>query len=611
MSPGQQLTLAADFPTPTREKWRALVAEVLAKSGAASADPEAALSWTTYDGIQIRPLYTAADGRGVDAAGLPGQPPFLRAATADGATATGWDVRVRHAAVPDPAAVNAALRAELDTGATSVWLVLGGASGLAVHDLRRALDGVHLDLVPIVLDPGADVVAAAEALLALAAERGTDPGELRGSLGADPVGTLARCGRSVDLPVLAELARRSADESGLRVCTVDATVYHEAGASDAQELGIGTAVGVSYLRALTEAGLSVDAALAALEFRWAVTAEQFPSIAKLRAARRVWDRVAELCEASAQRRGQVQHATTSAAMLTRRDPWVNMLRTTIGCFAAAIGGADAITVLPFDAAIGVSDDFARRIARNTSAVLHDESSLARVVDAAGGAWFVESLTDSLADRAWDVFTRIQRAGGAARALEDGVVGELIAEVRQRRADDVAHRRMPITGVSEYAFIEEAAVVRPLAPAPHAGGLLPRIRYAEDFEALRDRADAAAQRPTVFLAGLGPLAAHQAPASFARNLFAAGGIESVSGVGDIDQLVAEFRSAGTSVACLCGTDEMYAADGAAVARALRSAGAAQVWLAGRAELDGVDGQLHTGCDALGVLSGVLDTLGLPR
>ncbi len=263
-----------------------------------------------------------------------------------------------------------------------------------------------------------------------------------------------------ELDVLGALADVRGRATGVRIATVDATVYHDAGASDAQELGIGTAVGVAYLRALTDAGQPIDDALAALEFRWAVTAEQFPSIAKLRAARRIWDRVAQLCGADEQRRGQRQHAVTSAAMMTRRDPWVNMLRTTIACFAAAVGGAESITVTPFDAAIGESDDFARRIARNTQAVLHDESSLARVTDAAGGSWFVESLTEELAGAAWQVFTEIERAGGALAALDDELIGTLVLRTERARADDIAHRRAPITGVSEFADVDEAPVERP-------------------------------------------------------------------------------------------------------------------------------------------------------
>jgi methylmalonyl-CoA mutase len=378
-------------------------------------------------------------------------------------------------------------------------------------------------------------------------------------------------------------------------------VYHRAGGSDAQELGVGTAVGVAYLRALTGAGLSVDDALDAVEFRWAVTAEQFSSIAKLRAARQIWDRIAELSGASAARRGQRQHAVTSPAMLTQRDPWVNMLRTTIGCFAAAVGGADAITVLPFDAAIGRSDDFARRIARNTQSILHDESSLARVVDAAGGSWFVESLTHELAEHAWAVFTRIERAGGALTALNSGAIGELLAQTRAARGADIAHRRAPITGVSEWAYVGEAPVERdPLPPEP-GGGLLPQERYAADFERLRDRADAAGDRPRVYLATLGPFAAHSARAGFAANLFQAGGIECVTGP------VEQFADAGTPVVCVCSSDKVYAAEATGAVEALRAAGAGQIWLAGKAEIAGVDGNIYAGCDALDVLRRALTAL----
>jgi methylmalonyl-CoA mutase len=593
------LALAADFPAATRDEWRALVSAVLAKSGV-EGDPEEALAHLTYDGIVLKPLYTADDAHGVEADGLPGHPPFTRGATTDGATERGWDVRTRHAG-SDPAATNAAVLADLETGATSLWLVLGDGA-IGADDMGRVLDGVHLDLAPIVLDAGAHPDEAEQALLTLAERRGVDPGQLRGSLGRDPIGLRARTGAADGLSAL-RWSEQSEALSGMCLATIDATVYHDGGASDAQELGIAAAVGVAYLRELTAAGRSVDDALAALEFRYAVTAEQFPSIAKLRAARRVWDRIAELSGAGDDRRGQRQHAVTSAAMLTRRDPWVNLLRTTIACFAAAVGGAEAITVHPFDAAIGVSDDFARRIARNTHAVLHDESSLARVIDAAGGAWFVESITDALAENAWDVFTGIERAGGALAALDDGTIDELIAGTRAQRADDIARRRAPITGVSEFAFVGEQPVER--APAPSVPqGMLPRIRYAEEFEHLRDRADAAAERPKVFLATLGPASQHSARAGFAANLLAAGGIEAVPGP------VEDFAAAGTPVACLCSSDNVYADEAEPAVEALRAAGAEQVWLAGRKAVAGVDGTMRAGCDALAVLRTIHDALGVP-
>jgi methylmalonyl-CoA mutase len=514
----------------------------------------------------------------------------VRGATADGPTVAGWDVRQRHAD-PDSARLRAALLDDLENGATSLWLVLGDA-GLPVADLPAALEGVYVDLAPVVLDAGAHTAAATDAFLALVRDRGLDPAEVRGSLGADPIGLRARTGAPADLSGLVPR-----DFPRLRPATVDATVYHDAGAPDAVELAVGTAVGVAYLRALTDAGMTVEAALEAVEFRFAVTADQFASIAKLRAARQVWGRVAELCGAR-ESRGQRQHAVTSAAMMTRRDPWVNMLRTTVACFAAAVGGADAVTVLPFDAAIGLPDGLARRIARNTQSILHDESGLGRVLDAAGGSWYVESLTGALAERAWEHFTAIERAGGALAALDGGLVDELVRPARERRERDVATRRAPLTGVTEFPLPDEPPVPRVPAPPPPTGGPLPPTRWAAGFEALRDAVEAVHPRPTVHLATLGPPAAHAARLGFARALFQAGGLQVTTGP------AGEY--AGESpVVCLCGAD--YPAGAVA---ALRAAGAAHVWVAGRGDL-GADGYVFTGCDALAALTTTADLLGVPR
>lgn len=588
--PAELLPLAADFPAADEHQWRELVAAVLRKSGLAEdADPIAALSATTYDGSVLLPLYTSGpDG----SMGVPGAPPFRRGATPDGATVTGWDVRTRVAETAASQARTAAL-ADLETGATSLWLRLG-ADGLPVADLGAALEGVYVDLAPIALDAGAETDAAAAAYLDVVRSRDLAADEVRGTLGADPIGLRARTGTPADLGVLTRLVEAARPYPNLRVATVDATVYHDSGASDADEIGIATAVGVAYLRALTDAGLSVDAALAAVEFRFAVTADQFASIAKLRAARQVWGRVAELCGAADGARGQWQHAVTSAVMLTRHDPWVNLLRTTIGCFAAAVGGADAITVLPFDTAIGLPDAFARRIARNTQAILHDESSLGRVIDPAGGSYYVETLTTDLAERAWAAFTAIERSGGALAALEDGTLSARIAATRSQRADDIAHRRAPITGVSEFALPDEPALDRRPAPEAPTGGPLPPERWAAGFEDLRDRVEATDPRPSVFLATLGPLAAHSARLGFATNLFNAGGLRLV--VGPVD----EFAASGASVACLCSSDKVYADEAAAAVSVLKASGAKHVWLAGRRETDGVDGYLFAGCDALAVL-----------
>lgn len=603
------LPLAADAPGVSEAQWRDAVAAVLAKRRAGEPpsgdEAVAALSRATYDDITVAPLYTAPDVAGLPDAGRPGAAPFVRGARAG---RSAWDVRVR---IDDPDAAAAARTAveELETGATSLWLAVGPGA-VAVEDLPAALDGVYLDLAPIVLDAGTDTVAAVDTLLGLAADRSVARGDLNGSAGFDPIGTRARTGAEADLTQLAALADRLVDVPGFTVATVDGTVYHDAGASDAQEIGVATAVAVAYLRVLVDAGLSVEQALGRIEFRFAVTDEQFASIAKLRAARRVWSRVAELsgpdaggAPTAAPSAGQRQHAVTSHAMLTRYDPWVNLLRSTIACFAAAVGGAESVTVAPFDAAIGRSDRFARRLARNTQSILHDESSLARVLDPAGGSWYVESLTQSVAEAAWTVFTDIERAGGPLKRLDDGTVARFLDGVRARREADIERRVAPITGVSEFALITEDLLSRAPAPVRGGGGLEPH-RWAERFEAFRDRAEAAPSRPRIYLATLGPYAAHQARAGFAANLFQAGGIECVRGP------VEDFAASGCTVACLCSSDELYAQEGADAIAALRAAGAVGVWTAGKTDLGAVDGAVYVRCRVPEVLEAVFEQLVVP-
>ncbi|MFC8453736.1 methylmalonyl-CoA mutase small subunit [Kitasatospora sp. NPDC057223] len=620
------LPLAAEFPGPTRGQWQHLVEGVLRKSGAQNVEgalAEDALTTDIEDGVRARPLYTA-DDTAVDS-GYPGFAPFVRGGRAEGSVLGGWDVRQRHAH-PDPVRANEAVLADLENGVTSLWLAVG-EGGVPVGALSGVLRGVYLDLAAVVLDPGAEFVGAAEGLLAVLAERGVAPEDSRGNFGADPLGLLARTGDGGDTGrLLADAAALAAasvrSHPGLRAVTVDASVFHDAGASAAQELGCSLATGVAYLRELTAAGLSVEEACGQVEFRYAATADQFLTIAKFRAARRLWARVAQVSGAGAGAAGQRQHAVTSGVMMTERDPWVNMLRTTVACLAAGVGGADAVTVLPFDSALGLPDAFARRIARNTQSVLLEESHLARVIDPAGGSWYVERLTEELAGAAWAWFREIEAAGGQRAALESGLVGGRIAATWAKRSADLARRREPITGVSEFPNLGEQPVLREAAPAGPGGGL-PRVRRSEAFEALRTRSDAqlaaAGVRPRVFLAAIGAAVVHTGRSSFAANLFQAGGLETVLGESsDPAVLVEAFVASGASVACLCSSDKLYAEQGPAVAAALKAAGARRVLLAGRPgehleayQQAGVDDYVFVGCDAVAALTTVLDESGVAR
>ncbi|MEV7770638.1 methylmalonyl-CoA mutase family protein [Kitasatospora sp. NPDC086791] len=619
--PPEGLPLAAEFPAAHREQWQQLVQGVLRKSGAQPEDgaaAEQALTTELQDGLSARPLYTAEDTAADP--GYPGFPPFVRGGRPQGSAVAGWDVRQRHAD-PDRQRANEAVLADLENGVGSLWLELGGEA-LPLDALPEALTGVYLDLAAVALDAGPEFTAAAQQLFELYEQREVSPAAASGNLGADPLGLQARTGDPARTDALlaeaaALAARCAAGYPGVRALTVDALPYHEAGASPAQELGCALATGVAYLRTLTAAGLSVDAALGQLEFRYAADADQFLTIAKFRAARRLWARVAEVSGASAEASAQRQHAVTSRVMMTARDPWVNMLRTTIACLAAGVGGADAVTVLPFDSALGLPDAFARRIARNTQSILLEESHLARVIDPAGGSWYVEQLGEELARAAWAWFQEIERAGGQQAALGSGLVGERLAATWAERSVRLAKRREPVTGVSEFPHLEEQPLVREPAPAALSGGL-PQVRRAEAYEALRDRSDAAlaatGERPKLFLASIGSASAHTARTTFAANLFQAGGIATVSLESVDPAAFAEaFTASGATVACLCSSDALYGEHAPAVAGALRAAGAAKVLLAGRpGELpDGVDEFIYAGGDAVAVLTFLLDLIGVAR
>ncbi len=562
-----------------RERWRSGVAGVLAKSlrrDAADlpAEPERLLDSPTYEGFPVRPLYTALDER--PESPLPGQWPYTRGADARRDVLSGWKVAEQFplAASSGTSETNGALLLALTEGTSALVLRVGSAAA----ELDRMLDGVYLDLVPVLLDAGEQYVAAADAVLALVADLDDEQrGRLSLDLGADPF-TAPLSGRpTVGTDEVIAIARRTAGQTGVRAITVDGPALHNLGASASWELAGAVAAGVSYLRLLTEAGLSVSDALRHISFRFAADDDQFMTIAKLRAARRLWARVAEVAGDGAAG-AAVVHAVSSAPMMSRRDPWVNMLRTTLAAFAAGVGGADTVLVAPFDAAIpgglpGTATTFTRRMARNTQLLLLEESHLGRVLDPSAGSWFVEDLTAQLADQAWAHFQDLESRGGFVAAREH--LSEQIAAVREARADDIAHRRTALTGVNEFPNLAE----KPLAGAAEEPGV---YRYGAGFEALRDRSDAYlaehGTRPAVVLLPLGPLAEHNIRTTFAANLLASGGIETVN-PGTVDAAAVAAAVEGHRAVVICGTDARYGTEAEAVVAAARDAGVPHIYLAG--------------------------------
>lgn len=631
----EELSLAGGFPAATRDQWRDLVDGVIGKGLAEPTRQELdkrydkTLVTSTYDGLRIQPLYDLDDDRSLPDPGLPGAVPFVRGRTPLGSALGGWEVCQRVEAVGD----SGKALAELEGGAGSLWLGLTEADDVGEKAVDRLLDGVLLDLISIRLDAGDRTAEAADGLFAVWDRRDIAAAEARGALGFDPIGWSARSGAlGEELVKGTAVARSWADRCvqsrpQVRALTVDGTVYHRAGASDAEELGCSLAVGLAYLRDLTGAGLDVDSALSQLELRLAATSDQFSTIAKLRAARRLWNRLGEVAGATVDVRVPVTHAVTSPAMLSVYDPWVNLLRTTVAAFSAGIGGADAVTVLPYDfySAGPGSTELGRRLARNIQTLLLEESHLSRVVDLAGGSWYVESLTDGLARRAWEWFQAIEAADGMVAALTAGVVQERLAATWAARAERLAKGADPLTGVSEFPNVGEP-VPDPgaLATAVATGGTgrgLPSHRWPAEFEAQRGRSDRAAatgRRPAILLATIGTPANYTARSTFAQNLFGVAGIESIQ-PDDARRPGAwsEVLAGGdVRLACICSDDRTYAEHAADAARRLKAAGAARVYLAGRPgdrrdewEAAGVDEFVYLGVDRLEVLARALEAGGV--
>ncbi len=601
------LRLAAEFPPATREQWLKLVDGVLK-----GAPFDKKLVSQTYDGLRIEPLYARRD----DANVLTGRAPAMP-----------WQImaRVDH---PAPKEANRQALEDLENGANGLVLVCPGAIGSQDFGIDVSADGIATLLDGVYLDAGAPIefMLTREAkdvpahVAAIIKARKLDPTACDLRIGFDPIGLMA-AGSSAPMPwseiapLFTRMTRALADE-GFRgpFAAADARVIHNAGGSEAQELAYALSVAVAYSRALEAGGVPFEDARRMIFFRMSADADQFMTMAKFRALRKLWARAEEASGLAPQ--AIFIGAETAWRMMTQRDPYVNMLRVTIATFAAGLGGANAVTVLPFTSALGLPDAFARRVARNTQLVLLEESNLAKVADPAAGSGGIEALTDELCRSAWSLFQGTEKAGGVAAALASGLIQKQVAETRIAREKAVATRKDPLTGTSEFPSLNEAAV-QVLMPNPRLqartesgeSAALPNIRLAEPYEALRDASDAILKetgaRPKVFLATLGKPADNIARATFAKNFFEAGGIEAVEFSGG--DLAAAFKASGSALVCLCSSDEVYASEAAAAARALVAAGARHVYLAGRPgdlaealKQAGVQTFIFAGCDVLATL-----------
>ncbi|ABA05490.1 heterodimeric methylmalonyl-CoA mutase small subunit [Nitrobacter winogradskyi Nb-255] len=627
--------LAADFAPALAADWRKLVDGVL--KGA----PFERLVGKTYDGLRIEPIYTRAEGA----------PPI-----AGRAAATPWRImqRIDH---PEPAQANAQALHDLDNGAGGLTLVFAGANGARGFGLpptakavARVLDGVFLDAgITIELHIAPQSLGVAFQIADHIRTKGIDPAACDIHFGLDPLGACATSGSSTnewaEIVAAATETAKTLAARGFKgpFLVADGRVIHDAGGSEAQELAFVLASAVTYLRALESAGVVLDDARGMIHARLSTDADQFLTLAKFRALRLLWARVEQACGLAP--RPLLIAAETSWRMLTRRDPYMNMLRATVAAFSAGLGGADSVCVLPHTQALGLPDGFARRMARNTQLILLEEANLAKVADPAAGSGGIETLTRELCQKSWALFQDTERAGGAFAALEQNLIQRGVAATRDARQTSVAKRRDVLTGISEFPDLHETPIdvldVEPVTLAPSGEAkisfeALTPIRLAAPFEQLRDHSDdwlkATGARPKILLATLGVPAGFAARAAFARSFFEAGGIEAVdppsprSRQGDVEgaarredenALAEAFKASGARMVCLCSSDEVYAEQAVLAARAFHAAGAGHIYLAGRPnELEpvlrqaGVRDFIFAGNDALAVLNEVWQRLEQP-
>ncbi|MEM9225370.1 MAG: methylmalonyl-CoA mutase family protein [Pseudomonadota bacterium] len=638
------MPLSHPFETATEADWLNAVEKALKGGGIDN------ITRQTRDGLAIKPLYRETDFPSANnPLGMPGEAPFLRGSNVAPDKYLPWDIRqaFTHA---DPTQTNREIMRDLERGVSSIHLALdsSGQTGCAITsttELKVALQGVRADLAGIALDHrGNGFGADHAAMLAAWASDQDAPADQKLAFNISPVSALMRTGE-IDSGVDAAFAVTAALVQTLghqfpqaTTLEVSAVYTHESAGTDAQELGALMAGAVDTLRRLQAAGCPPDLAAGQILFVLPMDANYAAGIAKLRAARRLWARVQQALELDPA--PMRIHAITSARMLTRFDPWVNMLRGASACFAAAVGGANIITVRPFNEALGVPEELGRRIARNTQIIAMEESGLGRIADPSGGAWFTETLGGDLAEAAWTAFQEVEAEGGLVDSLLAGALQTRIADKREALMADIAKRKVPITGVSEFALLDgvaapvaestEPARDKPVDTAPVKALIgeidtsednslcvpLPGICLAAPFETLRARAEAHQAKtgalPSVFLATLGPLAEHNGRADFARNFFAAGGIEAVAAPAlpkDIAALAAAFKASGCAIAVICGSDKRYEAEAGAAGTALKSAGARQVWLAGKQTAEGVDRNIFIGCDVVHECTLALAELGV--
>ena len=552
--------LFAEFPEVSTEAWEAAIAVDLK-----GADYERKLVWRTTEGFSLRPYYRAENLEGLETLGTQaGEFPYLRGVSGDNSWLTHQTI-----AVKCPKAANEAALKMLNAGVDSLGFCL--SEELSAEQLDELLAGVVLSAVELTFcGKGAGKLVAP--ILAKAEKEGVAKDALHVNFCIDPIVKhlsqkgewCEECEGGKCLTKIADLVKATAEYKYVKVVNVSANVFSDSGSTIVEELGFGLSVAHEYLVRLMEAGLTVDQAAKKIRFTFAVTSNYFMEMAKFRAARLLWANIVKqyepACECSCK---MFVHARTSAWNQTVYDPYVNMLRGTTEAMSAAIAGVHSLEVLPFDYAYTNPTEFSERIARNQSLLLKHESHFDQVVDPAGGSYYIENLTKTIADEAWKLFLELEEKGGYVEAFKAGYVVERVKASAAAKDKAIATRRQILLGANQYpnfnevadAAVEAAAVTRVAAE----GNVLVPYRGAMAFEAMRYGVDKSGKELKAFMLTCGNLAMARARAQFSCNFFACAGIrvQDNNFFKSVEEGVEAALASEAQIVVICASDDDYA------------------------------------------------------
>jgi len=557
----KEAKLFGQFPPVPTGDWIDLL-----KKDLKGADFGKRVVWNTDEGFDLQPFYRAddiADLPHIDS--LPGKFPFVRGKEK---CDNSWLIR-QDIEVTDLSKANEKALYLLNRGVDSLGFSFSKDEIFLEGNIDQLVDSVFLESIELNLCPEDHALELLRALTSNVDSRGIKRESVHGSIETDPLGRLMVKGRlcvpvDEELDWLAKLTGEANSFKNLRTINVNGANLINAGATAVQELAMAVAMGSEYMSALTTREIPVDNAAKSIGFTFGIGSNYFMEISKLRAARILWAMVVRAFgPENNDSLNMYQHAVTSCWNKTLYDPYVNMLRTQTEAMSATLGGVDSLTVLPFDSVIRKGGDFSGRIARNQQLLLREESYFGKVADPAAGSYYIEKLTASVAEHAWDLFTEIEKRGGFISSLQDGFIQSLIKETAERKIDKLEHGKTKLLGANIFPdHKEKIGREEKVSTDPVKVDLMVepvRIqRAAEEFEKLRLSTDNSDGAPKVFLIGMGNLSMRKARARFSADFFAVAGYEIIdsNGFETCDQAVAAAQDSGAEIAVICSSDEEY-------------------------------------------------------